>query len=289
MYNLSPLPASPLTLRYFCAHLSKTVRHSTIKLYLSALRLLHIEHGFPDPTADTLLQYVVKGIKRSQSSPTANRLPITTQMLRDLKTALHRARALAVHDKRMLWAAFCTAFYGLLRASEFCSPSTHSFDPSRTLCHSDLTFLPFSANLRIKASKTDQFHKTSTVTIGSTNTSTCPVAALKKYLLFITAQPHKPLFRFLDGTYLTRDSFTIHLRSLLQSLGVDPATYASHSFRIGAATTAAAAGLPDWQIQAMGRWSSDCYTRYIRTSPTIFANASRTLATHNLSLHPDQA
>jgi len=35
--------------------------------------------------------------------------------------------------------------------------------------------------------------------------------------------------------------------------------YSSHSFEIGAASTAAAAGIPDWKIQALGRWSSDCY------------------------------
>ena len=38
----------------------------------------------------------------------------------------------------------------------------------------------------------------------------------------------------------------------------------THSFRIGAATTAAAAGHPRWLIQAMGRWTSDCYKVYLR-------------------------
>ena len=72
-FSLPPLPASPLTLRYFCAHISTTVCHTTVKLYLSAIRLHHIEHNHPDPTHDTLLQYVVKGIKRSQSAPTRPR------------------------------------------------------------------------------------------------------------------------------------------------------------------------------------------------------------------------
>ena len=53
---------------------------------------------------------------------------------------------------------------------------------------------------------------------------------------------------------------------MLTRLGKDDSAYCGHSFRIGAATSAAAAGVEDHLIQTMGRWSSDCYVRYIKTS-----------------------
>ena len=247
---------------------------------MAALRLLHIECGYTDPTADSLLQYTIKGIKRSQSSQTRERLPITISLLRQLKQALHDCASIPTQDKRMLWAAFCTAFYGFLRASEFCSPSSRSFSPDRTLCLADITLAPSRVQLHIKASKTDPFRHSCTVTIGATLSSTCPVSALQKYIDLRPAAPaNTPLFIFQDGTFLTRPSLTRHLRLLLQPIeGVTPTSFASHSFRIGAATTAAAAGLPDWQIQARGRWTSDCYTRYIRIPPATLASASAVLA-----------
>jgi hypothetical protein len=118
------MPSSPLTLRYFCAYLANSVKHSTIKLYLSAIRLNHIEQGHADPTQDVQLQYVVKGVKCSQATTNRPRLPITIEVLRALKTQLHNTNSLTLPNKRMLWAAFCTAFYGFLRASELCSSST---------------------------------------------------------------------------------------------------------------------------------------------------------------------
>ena len=45
---------------------------------------------------------------------------------------------LTTHDKRMLWAAFCTALYGFLRASEFCTPSASTYSTTTCLCHADL-------------------------------------------------------------------------------------------------------------------------------------------------------
>ena len=281
-FSLPPLPASPLTLRYFCAHISTTVCHATVKLYLSAICLHHIEHNHPDPTHDTLLQYVVKGIKRSQSAPTRPRLPITLSILKALKQALHNATHHTMHDKRMLWAAFTTAFYGFLRAGELCARAVAHFDPDSRLLHSDLTLNSTYIRLNIQASKTDPFRQGQTVTIGATSTSTYP-RALKTYLELLEStfsRPSSPLFVFKDRAYLTRSKLTTTLRNLLLAAGLNPDHYASHSFRIGAATSAAAAGLPDWQIQAMGRWSSNCYTRYIHTPHSTIVRTSQQLAAH---------
>ena len=56
------------------------------------------------------------------------------------------------------------------------------------------------------------------------------------------------------------------------------ALYAGHSFRIGAATSAAAAGIPAHMIQALGHWSSDAFKLYVRSSRDSLAPVSALLA-----------
>ena len=81
-----------------------------------------------------------------------------------------------------------------------------------------------------------------------------------------------------DSISLFRSQFTKELRALLaQGAGINIADYAGHSFRIGAATTAASKGSPHWLIQTLGRWSSDCYLRYIRTPAYVLADVSKRL------------
>ncbi len=67
------------------------------------------------------------------------------------------------------------------------------------------------------------------------------------------------------------------LRSALAARGFVASDYAGHSFRIGAATTAAHWGIQDLLIKTLGRWESATYTTYIRTSPEILKGVAKTL------------
>ena len=62
-----------------------------------------------------------------------------------------------------------------------------------------------------------------------------------------------PQFTTLARTPLTWAFIIDKLKILLSRLGYDSALYSGHSFRIGAATTAAAANIPDHMIRTLGR------------------------------------
>ena len=114
-----------------------------------------------------------------------------------------------------------------------------------------------------------------------TNNTICPVMNLLAYLNTRTLGARDtlaPLFVTPQGQALSRQYFLQHLRVLLQIAGYNPDLYNGHSFRIGAATTAAQAGVPDHLIKTLGRWKSDCYVRYIRTSLTNIHKAQQQMA-----------
>ena len=68
------------------------------------------------------------------------------------------------------------------------------------------------------------------------------------------------------------------LTSLLSLVGLNSELYNGHSFRIGAATQAGTARIEDHLIQTLGRWSSDCYKRYIQTESVTIAQVQRQMS-----------
>ena len=77
------------------------------------------------------------------------------------------------------------------------------------------------------------------------------------------------------------------INNILRDTSNGAANISSHSLRIGAASTAAAMGCPKYLIQSMGRWSSDCFRRYIRLSDTTIRNTSRAMARCNIPIPLD--
>ena len=113
-FNINPLPATSLTLQYFCADKSQSISYQTLKVYLAAIRLMHIE---PDPTMDQTLLLVCRGIRRHQKVTERRGLPITIDILKSLKSYL-RLSNYTLCEQCMLWSSFTLSFYGFLRASE---------------------------------------------------------------------------------------------------------------------------------------------------------------------------
>ena len=276
-FGFPRFPLSEHILRLFTAYLARSLSFATIQTYLAAVRHQHIEYGFQSNFENMhLLRNLLRGVKRLKgSSVRPKRLPITINVLKAIKNSLRRSNH-NNQDQLMLWAAFTTAFFGFLRSSEFCCPTQNSFDPRTTLLVEDVSLGPSVATINLKVSKTDPFRNGQLVRLAATKGSICPHRALMKHLR--NGQPrNSPLFRFSNGSYLTRQTLTRELNNLVPATG-QKSSFTSHSFRIGAATTAAAANIPDWLIKVLGRWSSDCYQRYINTPLEVIDSIPKKLA-----------
>ena len=184
-------------------------------------------------------------------------------------------------DNIMLWSAFLLCFFGFLRSGEITIPDASSYDPTVHLNFQDISIDnpndPQIICVKIKASKTDPFRQGVNVHIGRTNNAVCPVTALLSYLIIRGPAPGL-LFHFRDNSPLTKSRFTTKFRNLLSQAGISSALYSGHSFRIGAASTAAAKGIEDSVIQTLGRWKSSAYLAYVRISPQSLAAISSRLA-----------
>ena len=257
----SPLPVSQCILCEFILQLAdEGLKHRSIKTYLSGVRYYQIRSGHHDPFQGApmpRLEYVMKGIKQHQAKSgvaSRTRLPITPSLLRKLKGVWSASGS--ERDTKLIWAACCLCFFGFMRAGELTVPSDAEFDEQVHLCVADVALddkrNPSMARVTVKQSKTDPFRKGMDLFIGRTGTDLCPVAALLDYLSMRRSGPG-PLFVFTDGRMLSRQRFVDRVREALVKAGVDQTKYCGHSYRRGAAMTAAAKGVEDCIIKTLGR------------------------------------
>lgn len=283
-HAIIPLPTTEHTLcRYVASLANSNLSAATIKCYLSAVRHLQITKGYGDPHVGDMakLELVVRGVKRVRGKvgQTKPRLPITPELLWKMKKVwVDQPRG---KDGSMLWAASTLCFFGFLRSGEVTVPSDSAFEASTHLTFEDVAVddlvSPTMLRVHLKSSKTDPFRAGVDIVVGKTGNALCPVEAVLGYLLIRGSGPG-PLFRFQDGKPLTRARLVEQVREALHRAGIDGTPYSGHSFRSGAATTAAKVGVEDSAIKILGRWQSNAYQLYIKTPRCQLAAVSKRLA-----------
>ena len=280
-----------LLCRFIASLAQEGLSPSTIKSYLAGVRHAQITKGFPEPAKTTTmprLKLLQTGVAKARatvsvSSSPKQRLPITPNILAGLLSewmAPAGSSADAARDLALLRAAATTCFFGFFRAGEITIPTQSSFDHRCHLAWGDVAAddkqPPAIIRIHLKRSKCDQLGKGVDVYLGRSGGPACPVTELLCYIAYRGPVPG-PFFLFADGSPLTKAVFVSRVRSALASRGFQPDAYAGHSFRIGAATAAANAGLEDSVIRLMGLWNSDAFHRYIRTPRDTLAGYSSAL------------
>ena len=92
------------------------------------------------------------------------------------------------------------------------------------------------------------------MSLGRTQHILCPVSSVLSHLL-IRGPSDGPLFILPDGSPLARAVLISAVYQALQSVGLDTTRFSGHSFRIGAATTAASVGINGAVIKLLGSYS----------------------------------
>ena len=206
-----PVPSTEATFVLFVSHLAESnIAYATIKVYLAAVRQLHVSTGLHVQFSLQLtprLQQVLRGIKKRQAvhHPTRVRLPITIHIMKNIKDALSREPD--SYNNTMLWAACCMAFFGFMRVGEFTIPAKGSYEKTTHLSPADISVdkrdNPRLPRVTIKQSKTDPYHQGVNIFLGTTDGPICPVVGILKYLA-VRGNHQGILFITENGSGLTR-------------------------------------------------------------------------------------
>lgn len=264
------LPLRVVDICNFIAHLHAShFSASTISSHISAIGYVHKILALPDPTQMFIVKKILRGCHRL--SPTVDsRLPITRDILLQIIKAI--PHTISVLDYRiMLEALFSICFHAFLRLGEVTVKQGITSD--KVIHLQDVEFqyngsTPSRVQLVLRYFKTQKMNKPVTICVeGSPTLDHCPVKTLHRYLSH-SGHTSGPLFQYRDGSPITYNYVSKELSNIIKYVGLNPALYKGHSFRIGAATYAAQKGYSENYIQQLGRWNSNALKRYIRI-PTL--------------------
>lgn len=261
-------PAPVEHLQQFMIYLyRKGLAPSSMQGKLSALAFYAKCLGVQDNTADFRVRRMVEGYGRERTSQADTRTPISPEVLIRLDGRWAHICA-NEYEVSLFRAASLLAFFGAFRIGELVAAC--KTDESRAALQlSDVVWSPEKLSVWVRRSKTDQVGQGALIELGVCSIkSLCPVGAMRSYL-DLRGESKGYLFCHRDGFPLTKFQFWKITGLALDRVGLSGLRFGTHSFRIGAASTAAALGYGPDAIKKLGRWSSRRYRTYVRPLPKL--------------------
>ena len=254
-HPMSYLPCDPDTLLIFVQHLHNLgLAPASIKTRIAAVGFMHKICRLPNPSNDGLVFRSLQGISRMKKR-LDKRIPVSPRILRRL---LGAAEVLEPHYvAAMAKAIFSLMFSAFLRVGEIT-------DSHHNLGRRQFQFSKKGLTIQFQSFKHSNTRKPA-ISIPPSGGKFCTVRLVREYCHLRDARGTSgPFFLSPAGLPLTKNWVRILLHKTCRSAGIDPRRITPHSFRIGAATWAAAAGKSLEQIRLMGRWASNAAINYIR-------------------------
>lgn len=257
----------------------------------AAISCMHYLHGKPSPTASPLCDVVREVHRRTLAASPLVRDPVDANDVRALVDA-HAGPSAALREV-MHVTVFALMYAGFLRYD----------DAARISVHRDLLKVHDShVEFFLGGSKVDKYYAGSWVVVAASGSNYCPVRLLRRLLamgqyvttprsddedvgpLLRAVGPGGTSLRQLVGTVsnpiraLSRTALLESCQQMCEAAGIRKAI-SLHSFRIGGATDAAAAGVPDRLFKKHGRWATEsAKDRYVREQLDERLQVSRALA-----------
>lgn len=222
-----------------------------IQSALSALRHFCNSNNLPFSFDTPKLRLVIRGLKQSQMPSTRNTQALPYSALSRICVA---ARNILGNKQQMACALFTLAFHGLLRPCEMAKAVA---TPQHQLRRGSVRFS--NRHLRITFLSYKHSSGSTTISLDRLSSGECPWTNLYAYLNLGKCDKQDPLF----------PCSTVEAKRLLdQCLAAAniSTSFTLHAFRRGGATWLSGQGMSDATLRARGRWHSDAFLAYVRTS-----------------------
>ncbi|MEG7522171.1 MAG: hypothetical protein M3H12_03610, partial [Chromatiales bacterium] len=207
---------------------------------VSAISYFHKINGFQDPAKNFIISKLLSGAQNLRAVPDV-RLPVTLPILTQLVNAV--PTVVTSHYKQvMLRAMMVLAFKAYLRVGEMVPGSART--SQNCLQRQDVTVTGELISVSFRHFKHSGRRGSQSLQIDGgvvPGTSIYPARCVSEFHQ-ARGTLQGPLFAYVDGTPMLRREFDLSLKHLLEFCGLSSTVFKGHSFRIGAATSAALRG-----------------------------------------------